>query len=123
MPFHKSSDTPFHTPTFSPFLHTSTYAHLSIQDVCWIDHEFVFYEDTSRKIPEYLKISNFGGRDVDYRIGNNIRSGFFTTPQTEWKPRVLHSSMPQNVSYDDDKAYLFVESSYADNFGNQSCCT
>ena len=54
---------------------------------------------------------------MDYRIGNNIRSGFLLTPQTEWKPRVVHAPLPRNVSYDDEKAYLFVESSYSDNFG------
>ena len=115
-----SSITPCNTSPNTPINLSFLLYNLSIQDVCWIDHEFVFYDDNTHKKPAYLKISNFGGREVDFRKGSNIRSGFMLTPQTEWKPRAVNASLPRNVSYDSDKAYLFVESSYSDNFGTSN---
>ena len=116
---HTHLHTHSHNISSSIFSSTLIYKQTTV-DVCWINHEFVFYEDTTHKIPDYLKISSFGGRDVDFQLGNNIRSGFLRTPQTEWKPRVHQTAMPLDVSYDADKAYLYVESSYSDNFGKSS---
>ena len=117
------SHTPLHTHSHnisSSIISSTLIYKQTTVDVCWINHEFVFYDDTTHKIPDYLKISSFGGRDVDFQLGNNIRSGFLRTPQTEWKPRILQTSMPLDVSYDADKAFLYVESSYSDNFGKSS---